>query len=134
MRHVDQSTLHNPAIAFCTFIAVDLSSYSVIEYYKLRKRCVSKRTDELIPLCHSLGLDSARVEFSFPDHERLRIEVEIRTSGRTGVEMEALTAVSVAALTMYDMAKAVDRGMRIENVKLLSKRGGRSGDFVADDA
>ena len=66
------------------------------------------------------------------DGERLRVEATVRTEGRTGVEMEALTAVSVAALTVYDMCKAVDRGMRIEGVRLLEKRGGKSGEWVAE--
>ena len=95
----------------------------------------AKNTDELIPLCHSIPLTHIDVNIdvdSFDD--RAQITATVRAMWKTGVEMEALTAVSVAALTMYDMAKAVDRGMRIENVKLLSKRGGRSGDFVADDA
>ena len=95
----------------------------------------AKNTDELIPLCHSIPLTHIDVDIdvdSFDD--RAQITATVRAMWKTGVEMEALTAVSVAALTMYDMAKAVDRGMRIENVKLLSKRGGRSGDFVADDA
>ena len=106
----------------------------VFEVARLAGIGATKRTSELIPLCHLLPLDSARLDFSCPDERTVRIEARVSNRGRTGVEMEALTAVSVAALTMYDMAKAADRGMRIENVKLLSKRGGRSGDFVADDA
>ena len=90
----------------------------------------TKRTDELIPLCHSLGLDSARIEFSFPGINRLKIDSEVRVSGRTGVEMEALTAVSITALTIYDMCKAIDRAMVIQDIRLTEKQGGRSGHYL----
>jgi len=80
----------------------------------------AKRTDSLIPLCHSLPLDAVEVTFSY-DKDRVHILAEARTTARTGVEMEALTAVSVAALTIYDMCKAVDKTMVIEEVRLLSK-------------
>jgi cyclic pyranopterin monophosphate synthase len=91
----------------------------------------AKRTAELIPLCHALPLASVRVELT-PGDGALEIEAVARTTARTGVEMEALMAVSVAALTIYDMAKAIDRGMRIEGVRLVRKSGGASGDFVQD--
>lgn len=95
----------------------------------------AKRTGELIPLCHPLGLDLARVECTLePALPGVRITATCRTTGRTGVEMEALTAVSVACLTVYDMVKAADRGMRIEAIRLLAKSGGTSGDWTADDA
>lgn len=88
----------------------------------------AKRTHELIPLCHPLMLNNVRVELSLVDEPpSVAIRAEVRCSGKTGVEMEALTAVSVAALTVYDMAKAVDRGMRIDAVRLREKDGGRSG-------
>ena len=89
----------------------------------------AKRTHELIPLCHPLALSHIDVELT-PRQEPPRVEIRasVRCRGRTGVEMEALTAVSVAALTVYDMAKAVDRGMRITDVRLREKRGGRSGE------
>ena len=89
----------------------------------------AKRTHELIPLCHPLALSHIDVELT-PQSEPPRVEIRavVRCRGRTGVEMEALTAVSVAALTVYDMAKAVDRGMRITDVRLREKRGGRSGE------
>jgi cyclic pyranopterin phosphate synthase len=93
----------------------------------------AKRTSDLIPLCHSLALTGAEVTFNWDDgRSRLLIEASARTVDRTGVEMEALTAVSVAALTVYDMCKAVDRGMRIEAVRLVRKTGGRSGTFTAE--
>jgi cyclic pyranopterin monophosphate synthase len=89
----------------------------------------AKRTSELIPLCHVLLLEAVTVSFDLQD-AGVEITASVRTTGRTGVEMEALTAVSVAALTIYDMLKAVDRGMRIEAVRLVQKSGGASGDFV----
>ncbi len=89
----------------------------------------AKRTGDLIPLCHPLGLESVEVAFTTVDAGTLRIEATAKVRGRTGVEMEALTAVSVAALTVYDMAKAVDRGMVIDGIKLEEKSGGRSGTY-----
>lgn len=95
----------------------------------------AKRTSDLIPLCHPLPLTSVDLELA-PDPELpgVRAVARARVTGRTGVEMEALTAVSVALLTIYDMLKAVDRAMRIEGIRLLEKSGGRSGDWVADTA
>jgi cyclic pyranopterin phosphate synthase len=90
----------------------------------------AKRTPDLIPLAHPLMLTRVGVEFSF-ETDAIAIEVTVETRDRTGVEMEALTAVAVGLLTIYDMCKAVDRGMRIENVRLLEKTGGRSGHYVA---
>ncbi|MEJ7640221.1 MAG: cyclic pyranopterin monophosphate synthase MoaC [Singulisphaera sp.] len=89
----------------------------------------AKRTADLIPLCHPLGLESVEVAFTTVDAGTLRIEATAKVRGRTGVEMEALTAVSVAALTVYDMAKAVDRGMVIDAIQLEEKSGGRSGSY-----
>lgn len=92
----------------------------------------SKRTGDLIPLCHPIGLTRVAVEFTV-DEEASSVDCQVTTEtvGRTGVEMEALTATSVALLTIYDMCKAVDRGMRIENVRLLEKLGGKSGHWRA---
>ncbi len=94
----------------------------------------AKRTHELIPLCHPLMISKVTVDFT-PDEEEscIVIEAMVKVEGKTGVEMEALTAVSVAALTIYDMVKAMDRGMRITDVRLLEKAGGKSGHFVAED-
>jgi cyclic pyranopterin phosphate synthase len=94
----------------------------------------AKKTSELIPLCHPLALSSVSVEIT-PDDTLpgLRVFAEASVTGQTGVEMEALTAVSVACLTIYDMLKAVDRGMRIEGVELVEKRGGKSGDWRRDE-
>jgi cyclic pyranopterin phosphate synthase len=95
----------------------------------------AKRTAELIPLCHPLLLTSVGVEFAFDERaSAVEITATVRCRGQTGVEMEALTAVAVAALTIYDMAKAVERGMVISDVRLLHKRGGKSGDWHADMA
>jgi cyclic pyranopterin phosphate synthase len=93
----------------------------------------AKKTSELIPLCHLIALTSVEVEFE-PDELRSKLGIVVRVQAldRTGVEMEALTAVSVAALTVYDMLKAIDRGMIIERVALYEKHGGASGDFVRD--
>ncbi|WP_114911578.1 cyclic pyranopterin monophosphate synthase MoaC [Acidibrevibacterium fodinaquatile] len=90
----------------------------------------AKRTADLIPLCHPLPLDSVTVDLIAVPPDAVEITATVRTTGRTGVEMEALTAASVAALTVYDMCKAVDRGMRIEAVRLVAKSGGKSGDFA----
>lgn len=94
----------------------------------------AKRTPELIPLCHTLLLTKAAVEFEIDEVEsRVLITATVRCNGQTGVEMEALTAVSVAALTIYDMAKALDKAMVIGAIRLLEKRGGKSGDWKVDD-
>jgi cyclic pyranopterin phosphate synthase len=92
----------------------------------------AKRTPDLIPLCHPLALSSVTVDLALAsDRPAVEITATCKLTGRTGVEMEALTAVAVAALTVYDMCKAVDRGMRIENVRLVHKSGGKSGTFEA---
>jgi len=93
----------------------------------------AKRTSDLIPLCHPLPLDAVKVTLAIDEAaSAVVIEAEATTSGRTGVEMEALTAVSVAALTVYDMVKAVDKGLVIEQVLLLEKEGGRSGHWIRE--
>jgi cyclic pyranopterin phosphate synthase len=94
----------------------------------------AKRTGELIPLCHPIALTRVAADFSIDAAgSRVHCNVTAECSGRTGVEMEALTAVSVGLLTIYDMCKAVDRGMRIEDIRLLEKSGGKSGHWVAED-
>ena len=93
----------------------------------------AKQTSNLIPLCHPLPLTKVEVELELiPDINAVRVVVTTKTTGKTGVEMEALTAVSIACLTVYDMAKAVDRGMQIQSIRLLEKRGGVHGDYVAE--
>ena len=91
----------------------------------------AKRTSDLIPLCHPIALDNVELAVELGT-DSIQIRATARCTGPTGVEMEALTAASTAALTIYDMAKAIDRGMRIEGVRLLSKSGGKSGDWHAD--
>lgn len=92
----------------------------------------AKRTGELIPMCHPLGLDHVAVAFDAPEDDVLEIRCEASCEGRTGVEMEAMTGAAVAALTVYDMTKGMDKGIRVEAVELLGKSGGRSGSWQAD--
>jgi len=110
-----------------------LSKGDVLEVARLAGIMAAKRTGDLIPLCHPLPITSAAVDFTFAGEDLLHIEATVRVFGRTGVEMEALTAVSVAALTVYDMCKAVDRVMSVERIRLEEKSGGRSGTFRRDD-
>jgi cyclic pyranopterin phosphate synthase len=109
-----------------------LSKGDVLEVARLAGIMAAKKTAELIPLCHPLPLTSVRLDFAYDGEDALRIEATAKVFGRTGVEMEALTAVSVAALTVYDMCKAVDRAMSIERVRLEEKAGGKSGHFVRE--
>jgi cyclic pyranopterin monophosphate synthase len=92
----------------------------------------AKRTHELIPLCHPLALSKVEVDIA-PERGGLKVRAAVKVKGPTGVEMEALTAVSVACLTIYDMVKAVERGMRIEGIRLIEKMGGKSGHYRAKD-
>ncbi len=92
----------------------------------------AKRTADLIPLCHPLPITAVTVDLQPEGADTVEIAATVRTTGRTGVEMEALTAASVAALTVYDMVKAVDRGMRIESLRVVAKSGGKSGDFTQE--
>jgi cyclic pyranopterin phosphate synthase len=105
----------------------------VLSIAQLAGIMAAKRTPDLIPLCHLLPLSSVKVELACcAEPPSIEISATCRLRGRTGVEMEALTAVSVAALTVYDMCKAADRGMRITDIRLLHKAGGKSGSFTAD--
>jgi len=125
------------------FVAMEPATLDIVETGEAKKGDVlatariagimaAKKTHELIPLCHPLMISKVAIEFS-PSRNPAGIAVtaEVKVSGQTGVEMEALTAVSVACLTIYDMLKAVDRGMRIEGVRVLEKAGGRSGRYKA---
>jgi cyclic pyranopterin phosphate synthase len=115
--------------------AGDAKKGDVLGTARLAGIMASKRTHELIPLCHPLLLTKVRVDCAIDEAlPGVRITAEVRVAGQTGVEMEALTAVAVACLTVYDMVKAADRGMRIEGVRLLRKSGGRSGLYEADVA
>jgi len=108
----------------------EMSKGDVLEVARLAGIMAAKRTSEMIPLCHPLLLDNVAVSFDFPGDDSIGIEAQVQVTWRTGVEMEALTSVTVAALTIYDMCKSVDRGMRIENIELIEKTGGRSGHFL----
>jgi cyclic pyranopterin phosphate synthase len=111
-----------------------LSKGNVLAVAQVAGIMAAKATWQLVPMCHPLPLSGIDMDFSLDeDHSCVRIQATVRTTGKTGVEMEALTAVSVTALTIYDMCKAVDKGMRIENVHLARKSGGRTGDYVAED-
>jgi cyclic pyranopterin phosphate synthase len=110
----------------------DAKKGDVLGTARLAGIMASKRTHELIPLCHPLLLSKVKVDCEIDEAlPGIRVLAEVRVDAQTGVEMEALTAVSVACLTIYDMVKAVDRGMRIENIRLLRKSGGRSGSYEA---
>ena len=109
-----------------------LAKGDVLEVARLAGIMATKQTQNLIPLCHSLGLDKAEIDFEFLDDRRLRIEAAVSNHGRTGVEMEAMTAVSITALTVYDMCKAVDRWISIGSIELLEKSGGKSGHLLRE--
>lgn len=102
----------------------------VFEVSRLAGIMAAKRTDALIPLCHSLPLEGVELSFAIENETTVRVAARVETSAKTGVEMEALVAVSTACLTMYDMCKAVDRGIVIERVQLEEKLGGKSGHFI----
>ncbi len=112
--------------------AGDAPKGDVIAAARIAGIMAAKRTQELIPLCHQLALSKVSVNFELsPETPGVRVEAMAKALGQTGVEMEALTAVAVACLTLYDMLKARDKGMSIESIRLLSKTGGKSGDFRA---
>lgn len=112
----------------------DVPKGDVLACARLAGIMAAKETPRLIPLCHPLALSEVAVDISPEGDDALCLRVRVRTVGKTGVEMEALTAVCVASLTVYDMCKAVDRTMRIEEVALVEKRGGRSGDWARPEA
>ncbi|MEO6043606.1 MAG: cyclic pyranopterin monophosphate synthase MoaC [Tepidiformaceae bacterium] len=104
----------------------------VIAVARIAGIMAAKRTSDLIPMCHPLPVTGVTVDLERAGIDRLRIQARVKTTGKTGVEMEALTSVTVAALTVYDMCKAVDRGIRIEGIRLLEKHGGKSGEWRAE--
>jgi cyclic pyranopterin phosphate synthase len=113
--------------------ANSLKKGDVLSVARIAGIMAAKKTSDLIPLCHPISITDVRVEFVFDDElPGVRVESHARTLDRTGVEMEALVAASVALLTIYDMAKSVDRGMTIVSIALLEKRGGASGDWKRD--
>ena len=113
-------------------LAGDAKKGDVFGVARLAGIMAAKRTADLIPLCHPLPISAVSVDLRAEGDTVVEIEATVRTTGRTGVEMEALTAASVAALTVYDMVKAVDRGMRIDGLRVVAKSGGKSGDFQQD--
>ena len=111
----------------------DAKKGDVLGTARLAGIMASKRTHELIPLCHPLLISKVKVDCALDESlPGVRVTAEVKVSGQTGVEMEALTAVAVACLTIYDMVKAADRGMRIDGIRLVRKSGGRSGSYEAD--
>jgi cyclic pyranopterin monophosphate synthase len=112
----------------------ELAKGDVLEVARIAGIMAAKQTSALIPLCHPLALTGIEISYTpLPDQQSIQIEACVRTTGQTGVEMEALTAVAVAALTIYDMCKAVDRGMVISDIRLVKKSGGKSGTYQAPE-
>lgn len=112
----------------------DISKGDVLAVSQVAGIMAAKKTSEIIPMCHNITLTGADIHFNI-DEENSKIDIKaiVTTTGKTGVEIEALTAVSTSALTIYDMCKAVDRGMEITNIKLIKKTGGKSGDFIREE-
>lgn len=108
----------------------EIKKGDVLSVARIAGIMAAKRTPDLIPLCHPITIDNIAVDFNFVGDDCIRITATAKTSGKTGVEMEALVAASVAALTIYDMCKAVDKGMTIEQIYLESKKGGKSGTYM----
>jgi cyclic pyranopterin monophosphate synthase len=131
---VAEGAVRMSAAAFEAVARQTVAKGDVLGVAEVAGTMAAKRTGELIPLCHPIALDLVQVEARLePELPGVRITALARATGRTGVEMEALTAVAVACLTVYDMAKAIDRGMRIEQVELISKTGGTRGDWRRTD-
>lgn len=129
---VAAGTVYMKPATFQLITQGSLKKGDVLSVARIAGIMAAKKTSELIPLCHPIPLTHIDVELTLDsDAYAVRITATARTAGKTGVEMEALTAVSVAALTIYDMAKAVDREMRLGDIRLLEKRGGQHGDYVA---
>lgn len=120
-----------------TFAAIKqgtIAKGDVLSVAQVAGTIAAKKTWDLIPMCHPLLLTGISLEFTMDEADsRVEVSATVRTTGKTGVEMEALTAVSVAALTIYDMCKAIDRGMVIRNIRLVRKSGGKSGEIVLED-
>jgi len=114
-------------------LAQDLPKGDFLACARVAGILAAKKTSELIPLCHPLPISQVQIDFKFlPESYALEITAEVKTVAQTGVEMEALTAVTVSALTVYDMCKALHKGIRIENIRLVYKSGGKSGEVVLE--
>ena len=124
---VAQAVLHMQPATLRRILSGKAKKGAVLAVARVAGIQAAKRTDELIPLCHSIPLSFLQVEFEPAGAGRLTVRAIARCTGQTGVEMEALCAAAIAALTVYDMLKAVDRGMSVERLRLLEKKGGRSG-------
>ncbi|HJV45211.1 MAG TPA: cyclic pyranopterin monophosphate synthase MoaC [Bacillota bacterium] len=138
----DKQTTKREAIAM-SYVEMEIETMARIKEGRIGKGDVlavsqvagimaAKKTSEIIPMCHPIPLTGVDIEFSFLSEQKIEIKARAKTTGSTGVEMEALTAASVAALTIYDMCKAMDKGMVIGPTYLLRKSGGKSGDFVRE--
>jgi cyclic pyranopterin monophosphate synthase len=131
---IAEGRIHMQAATLQTILQGNAKKGDVLGIARIAAIQASKKTSDLIPLCHPLSL--SRVDVSFATDEinhRVVCRVQCETTGQTGVEMEALTAVQVGLLTIYDMCKAIDRGMTMDGIRLLEKHGGKSGDWVATD-
>lgn len=130
---VAEAWLHVPPAAFAALLDGARPKGGLVEPARIAGIQAAKRTADLIPMCHPLALDAVQVEIEVPDpgQPRLRVTCRATVHARTGVEMEAMTGAAVAALTLYDMIKALDKGARIEGLRLLSKSGGKSGRWEA---
>jgi len=127
---VAEGRISMSAEALAAIRAGNMKKGDVLGTARIAGILAAKKTSDLIPLCHPLMLSKISVEFSY-ETSAIRVEARVRLNGPTGVEMEALTAVSVTLLTLYDMAKALDKSMIISDIRLLSKTGGKSGDYQA---
>ncbi|NIP84192.1 MAG: cyclic pyranopterin monophosphate synthase MoaC [Planctomycetales bacterium] len=125
--------IHMAATTLDLLRAEQLPKGNAVEIARIAGIMAAKRTSELVPLCHSIPLDFVTVDIEFADERTVAIHATAKSRWATGVEMEALTAVTVAALTIYDMCKAVDKAMTLEAIRLEEKRGGRSGDYLRDE-
>ena len=132
---VAQAMVHLTAETFKRIVSGSVSKGNVLETARIAGVMAAKKTADLIPMCHPLNLTHVQVDF-FPDtaNHVIRIEATARIVDQTGIEMEALTAVSMAALTIYDMCKAIDKTMTITDICLLKKTGGKSGTFIRENA
>ena len=128
---VARGTIHMKDETLALILQGKVEKGDVLSVARVAGIMAAKKTSELIPMCHPLSITSVKIELT-PERNppRVEIEVAVRVSGKTGVEMEALTAASVAGLTIYDMCKAVDREMTIDDIRLIEKSGGKSGTFV----
>jgi cyclic pyranopterin monophosphate synthase len=131
-RAVARGYVHMQAATLRAIIEQQVSKGDVLQVSRIAGIMAAKQTSALIPMCHPLALTHVSVDlWPEPEADRVRIEAEVRNIGPTGVEMEALTAVTVAGLTVYDMCKSMDRGMRLADVELLHKSGGKSGVYTS---